>query len=262
MSKSVRPPDRKSLQSRADSLQAELRSLQHALADTGNYQTTRGDGTDPKDGAEFPAQYFPDDSKADSRVATKAKLLAGGARPLGDAQLTEEDIKWYQGKEAIKERIRFDDWYSTLFDTDDINKRRLAQEIYPDYWKMREEEIDRQAAIQKKIAMLKLRGPVDLDDLKFVYALQSGEIKLRPVPLYDLDRPETGAERAKRFDKGLFNPTKGIENGKINSLSSLGRKMFGGDGSVNGKLKVAEYDTGAADINALFAPGTKNPYSA
>lgn len=256
--KSVRPPDKSSLQAKANSLQKEIASLQHALADTGNYQTARGRGQDPTQGAEFPAQYFPDTTKEDSRVATKAKLLAAPDRPLGDANLTEEDIKWYQNKEAIKERIKFDEWYSSLFDTDDINKRRLAQEIYPDYWKMREEEIDRQAAIQKKIAMLKLRGPINLEDLQFVYALQSGEIQLRPVPLYDLDQPMNQTQRNDKFIKGLFNPTRAVDMGDVKGPESLGRGLF----DRSGKIKETTLQRWGGDtINALFTPGIKNPYA-
>lgn len=260
MSKSVRPPDKRSLQSKADSLAKELESLKHALSDVGNYQTSRGRDQDARAGAEFPAQYFPDSTEDDDRIATKAKLLAAPLRPLGDAQLTDADIKWYQDKEAIKKRIRFDEWYSTLFDTDDINKRRLAQEIYPDYWKMREEEIDRQAAIQKKLAMLKLRGPMDLDDLKFVYALQSGEIELRPVPLYDLDKPLTDNLREEKFKRGLFNPSRAVDMGSFNHPKTLGRGLMTGEGKVDTNLAQAWAPQQSGIINALFPPGTTSPF--
>ncbi len=260
MSKSVRPPDKQSLQSKADSLAKELESLKHALSDVGNYQTSRGQNQDSRLGAEFPAQYFPDSTPDDDRVATKAKLLRAPDRPLGDAQLTDADIKWYQDKEAIKKRIKFDEWYSTLFDTDDINKRRLAQEIYPDYWKMREDEIDRQAAIQKKLAMLKLRGPMDLDDLKFVYALQSGEVDLRPVPLYDLDKPLSASVRAERFTKGLFNPSKPVDMGDVNRPRTLGRGLFGLNGSIATTVGQQWPASGANTINSLFPPGETVPF--
>jgi hypothetical protein len=260
MSKSVRPPDKKSLQNKADSLAKELESLKHALSDVGNYQTSRGQGQDSRVGAEFPAQYFPDTTPDDDRVATKAKLLRAPDRPLGDAQLTDADIKWYQDKEAIKKRIKFDEWYSTLFDTDDINKRRLAQEIYPDYWKMREEEIDRQAAIQKKLAMLKLRGPMDLDDLKFVYALQSGEVDLRPVPLYDLDKPLSATDRESKFKKGLFNPSAPVNMGDVFRPGTLGRGMFGAGGSIPTVPGQVWNNPQAANINNLFPPGQNNPF--
>lgn len=212
--------DHGQVQGRADSMASDLHAHYRSVDDKGNYQMARG-RMDRRQG--FPAQYFPDDEQADTRIAIKKKLLATPARPLGDAMLTDEDIKWYMGKENIRKRILFDAWYSKLFDTTDINKLRLAQQIYPDYFKIREEEIDRQAAIQKKLALIKLRGVRDLDDLQFIYALQNGEVHLRNSPLYELDRPMVVDGRT--FRRGLWNPSKwvrGDEADRVPAFMGLG----------------------------------------
>jgi hypothetical protein len=216
------------LEKEAHALSERIADTQYNLSDRGNYQTGRGRDETTN---EFPAQYFPDQHEEDQRIDMKAKLLQGPDRPLGDAMLTDKDIDYFIKKEETKKRIAFDEWYSHLFDTKDINKRRLAQQMYPEYWQMREREIDRQAAIQKKIALLKLRGPQDKSDLEFIYALQNGEMDFRPVPLYQLDTPQT--DTAARFKKGLFNPTRytDIQQGYV--VPQTGRDMFNADHTLN-----------------------------
>lgn len=199
--------DHGQVQRASDSLASDLHHHLKSVDDHGNYQMAKGRKTGEPG---FPAQYFPDDEQADTRIAIKQKLLAGRERPLGDAMLTDEDIKWYMNKENVRKRIVFDAWYSKLFDTRDINKLRLAQQIHPDYYKIREEEIDRQAAVQKKLALIKLRGIHDLDDLKFLFAIKTGGVILREQPLYKLDEPMPGLNTPPFFKKGLWNPSKWV----------------------------------------------------
>lgn len=227
MSQRIPKNPKEKLEKEARSLKRDIEDKRTAVSDRTVWQTGRGRGDEAQD--EFPAQYFPDQSEEDERIQMKMRLLRGQERPLGDAMLTDKDIEYFMKKEETKQHILFDEWFSRLFDTKDINKRRLAQELYPEYYSKREEEIDRQAAIQKKLAMIKLRGIKDLDDLKFVYALQSGDIKLRKVPLYNLDTAE--AEPDKQFQKGLFNPARKAEaNDGYRGPKSLGRDMIGADG--------------------------------
>lgn len=234
--KSVSVPagDPGNLQARASSVAGTLRQHERSVTDTGNLILPRGRADQSGDSAsDFPAQYFPDSEREDTRIALKQKLLAGPDRPLGDAQLTDRDIDWYAKKEDVRRRIAFDGYFARLFDTKDINKLRLAQQIHPEYYAMREREIDRQAQIQKKIAMIKLRGPVDLDDLMFIYALQNGGITLRPVPLYNLDKPPTTEETASQYKKGMFNPSRWIKPGEEGMVPKfMGRGLLGNDGKV------------------------------
>ncbi|MBS0654649.1 MAG: hypothetical protein JSR46_02630 [Verrucomicrobia bacterium] len=239
------------LEQEAHSLKKDVDEKRLAVSDRTTWQTGQGRGVDAQN--EFPAQYFPDQQEEDERIQMKMRLLQGRDRPLGDAMLTDQDVAYFMKKEETKQHILFDEWFSRLFDTKDINKRRLAQELYPEYYQKREEEIDRQAAIQKKIAMIKLRGIKDLDDLKFVYALQSGDIVLRKVPLYNLDAPQE--DSSARFKKGLFNPARKskADDGYTGPIS-LGRNMFTAEG-IPDIGALAPVPAGFADAVGAYRPG-------
>lgn len=234
---SIPKDDPGTLQGRAHQTAEDIRQHQRAVSDRGTYSMPRGRArTDGELEAEFPAQYFPDHEKEDQRVALKAKLLADGKRPLGDAMMTDADLRWYQQKEEVKQQIIFDEWFSKLYDTTDPNKLRLAQELYPEYYQMREREIKRQAAIQEKVALIKLRGVADKDDLEFIFALQSGNIKLRAKPLYDLDNIDDLRQAAQqsKYLRGIFNPVKYSKGADSTSVPAfMGRGVFTRDGLVN-----------------------------
>jgi hypothetical protein len=209
----------------ASSLTDDIDNKRFSLSDAGNLQTGQGRGQDRN---EFPAQYFPDMHKEDRRIQLKADLAAAG-RPLGDISVQPEDIDYLMKKEEVKELANFDNWFSHLFNTDDINTRRLAIEIYPDYYEKRKAEIYRQADIQIKLALIKLYGIKTLDDIKLLFAMQTGEVKLRNVPLYNLDEADD-EDIEKTFKKGLFNPAKRttIQDAAYGP-ATLGRGIFGGN---------------------------------
>lgn len=251
MSTSTIPKNPKGkLQEQARALKSEIDEKRSALGDRQTWQTGRGRGQ--ADQNDFPAQYFPDQSEEDERMQTKIRLLAAPERPLGDAMMTDKDVEWFRKKEEVKQRIAFDEWFSRLFDTEDINKRRLAQELYPDFYKMREDEIHRQAAIQIALAKMKLYGVRSFEDLKLLYSLQEGDLTLRAVPLYELD---TKIENpADKFQKGLFNPARPVNSADAyKGPKNLGRNMF-----KDGKPELGELATGAgaglADIYDSIRP--------
>lgn len=188
------------LQGRANKMHAELEKKRDEISpNVLNWQGGR-----EGDVAQFPAKYVPVDHDADTRMQMKKELIASQA--LGQGFITDEDMKYLLNKRKIQDRVIFDAWYSKLWDTKDINKLRLAQQIYPDYFKDREGEINREAELQKKIAMIKLRGPADLDDLKLIFQLSQGQEQLRNVPLWRLDEPPE--DTASQYRRGIFNPAR------------------------------------------------------
>lgn len=233
----------------AASLTDDVDAKRFSLSDAGNLQTGQGRGLDRN---EFPAQYFPDMHKEDRRMQLKAELAAG--RPLGDLNVMPEDIEYLMKKEEIKELANFDNWYSHLFNTDDINTRRLAIQLYPEYYEKRKAEIYRQADIQIKLALIKLFGIQDLDDLKLLWAMQTGEVQLRGVPLYNLDQPDD-TDIEDTFKRGLFNPAKRTSiTDSAYGPATLGRGLFGGNVS-EGLQAWRQSLTGRAAPNANKAAG-------
>lgn len=189
------------------------------------------------DTPQFPAKYLPQQRDADTRVELK-KLLAQSGQPFGQVIATEEDMKYLLEKRKLGDRILFDTWFSRLFDTKDINKLRIAQQIHPEYFQMREEEINREAEVQKKIAKLRLRGPADLSDLQMVFALQNGQVKLRPTPLWALDVADSSTQAA-QYQRGIFNPTRFFTNASAQSVPE-----FTGTGMIDTSGRVDPLNSG------------------
>lgn len=188
---------------RNETLVKELEAVRGDLHDKA-IRMRRREGADDKKN-EFPAEYMPQDRERDTRFELKQDLLKNRGNYQATVPFGEKDLRYLQEKQKVQERIEFDNWFSQLFDTTDVNNARLAQQIYPDFYNAREEFIDRQAELQKRMAKIKLRGPRDLGDLQLIYLLQTGDIKLRDVPLWKLD--ESDGEKD-RYNRGLFNPMK------------------------------------------------------
>lgn len=173
---------------------------------------------------QFPAKYTAADHDADTRFKMKSEL-ASNDKFLGQVFATDEDMKYLLNKQKLNERMIFDQFYSKLWDTKDINKLRLAQQIYPDYYKDRETEINREAELQKRIAMIKLRGPADLDDIKLIYVLASGGVQLRNAPLWNLDQTNTNGGTL--YQRGLFSPVRFSAATRAHAQpANLGTGMF------------------------------------
>lgn len=211
-----------SVQSRSNALQADLQR-KHDQVESNALGWTAGGVP------QFPAKYTTTDHDADTRFQMKKELSTPGSQPLGQTFVTDEDMKYLLNKRKLEERLVFDQFYSKLFDTKDINKLRLAQQIYPDYYKDRETEINREAELQKRIAMIKLRGPADLDDIKLIYVLLNGGVELRNAPLWRLD--EAAGDLVEKYQRGLFSPIRFYKRDASSvGPAFMGQGMFGATG--------------------------------
>lgn len=211
------------IKSQANKVHRELEGERDSIRDTS--LTWKG-GRD-NDSDQFPAKYLPTDHEKDLRFKTKAELGPGNLN-LGQTFVTDEDINYLIQKRKYGDQVMFDNWYSKLWDMKDINKLRIAQQIHPRYFQMREEEIGREAELQKKLAMIRLRGPADLSDLQLIYALQHGNVQLRNVPLWKLD--QSTETTAQQYQKGIFNPTYFF--GTTQQPKDLGYGVINKDGVV------------------------------
>lgn len=163
-----------------------------------------------------PAEYFePDDydsyAQAKRYLTEKARTGDGG---LGtEVQVTEQDVKYLLGQETKEELLNFDRWfYALLKPGSDPNKLKLARELYPDFFRRREREINRQVDICTKLAKMGLHGPKTEEQIKLLYLLDTGRIT---PPNLDLLFPakarmaNIAAENIRRgVSQGFFNPRK------------------------------------------------------
>lgn len=154
-------------------------------------------------GSEFPARYQYRDDYDD--IASLKWELADVKRP---APLTEKDVKAIMKKRAQIEVFNLDSFfqgaYSDKLTAKDPANLRWAQEVNPGYWERREQIIDEQAQLQKRLAKIKLRGPRNMDDIELLKLVKERRIKVPQKALWKLGEEADSAD--KHFKRGLWNP--------------------------------------------------------
>jgi hypothetical protein len=177
-----------------------------------NYQSA-GIGTDTATIAQFPAKYYKKD-KLDDEFYIRQKLveLNKAGKGLGQPVLDERAFDWLEKKRKEVEWHEFEDWAIRTFVSqtgkayDPVRYSGLLR-ILPGIREKREEWIDTQAELQKRLAKLRLKKFEELtqEDLIFIYAILKGDIVIHKSPVYS---PEdiTTAEDEARVGRGLLNP--------------------------------------------------------
>lgn len=148
----------------------------------------------------FPAKltaYDPQDNIMDMKVNAPAEF--------GVKMLETKDLEWLQRKVQNTQYKEFIDWIETYYDMRDPAIQRIVEEIIPDYYTRREEQIDEVADISSKVAKLRLRGPRSIEDLQIVYAIKNGTLPLPTGPIHDWKSWKTNVT-VDDFNYGLFNP--------------------------------------------------------
>lgn len=103
----------------------------------------------------------------------------------------------------------FKAWLTNNVDLSTPEKQEYYYNMFPFLRDDRLAEIDRQAALQKKMAEINVRGLQSEEDWFFVYGLQQGYITVSEEPLQNLWQEK---KLASTYEKGLF--------------SILSRKLF------------------------------------
>lgn len=165
-----------------------------------------------------PAKYYEKDSRDDyyeaKRAVTQQVTSQGGLGGIGTQVLvTDEDIKYLRDQRTKEELYTYDKWfYETFLFGGDPNKIALAKEFNPDWFSRREDNIRNVIRITKNLAKMGLRGPQNEDEIKLLYAIQTGRVE---IPNVDYLFPELAkqqmtavmaAEKRGSITQGYFNP--------------------------------------------------------
>lgn len=140
----------------------------------------------------------PDDTKWATR---KALVNAQGVVPGIGMAIAGPDYDDYANRKRIEVTgAEFKAWLTNNVDLSTPEKQEYYFNMFPFLRDDRLAEVDRQAALQKKMAEINIRGVHSEDDFFFVYALQQGYITVSDVPLQNLWQKETGST----YQGGLF----------------------------------------------------------
>lgn len=183
-----------------------------------------GAPTSGQDGLNQPLQTSADDpypvklyepDPYDTMVQMKTKLLGGQpgvATPFGQAMLTTDDLRWMRDKQAQATAAEFKQFVGgQLFNVNDPRQRDELNKVYPELLQEQEKIISDRADFIKRLALMRLHGgPQDKDDVRLLFALNSGAVRL---PQGDLWRPSSWenvsadlSEAANAVQRGFFSP--------------------------------------------------------
>lgn len=125
---------------------------------------------------------------------------------LGQAIFDESDKSYLVEKEKQRIEAEYESFAASVFNLDDPATAALVGEkILPDFYKKREAEIEKQAELQTRLAMIRLRGyPKDAKELSLVFAVKKGLIDLPEGAIWEPSR-WNGANRP-NLARGFFNP--------------------------------------------------------
>lgn len=130
---------------------------------------------------QFPRKFDAGTAEWDRMTAVKQSLVvdpATGMTPFGRLQFSDRDAQALLRKEDVLREAEFDSWFNQNFNKADLATRRLAQEIYPEFFAKREAEMINRAKLALQIALIQLRGPKTEEDLMIQFGIENGDVTL------------------------------------------------------------------------------------
>lgn len=124
-----------------------------------------------------------------------------------------------------------------------VTEKAIARKLFPSFYASRLKLLDRQIALQRRIAELKIKGIETKEDLLFQYALEAGYVDSNPLShIIDPEGARKALDRQARLDRysrGLLNP----------------KRLLRGDWGLNTRRynAVRAVRPGAASANAASA---------
>lgn len=227
----------------------ERRDYENNFFDTG---VTLGDG-------QFPAQYHAR-TEAERAIGLKQDYVRhlNEFKPELNARydVTQSEIDALVRRYDEVDLINFERHITSWFNIKDPTHQRLINELYPQYFERRLDQIEANLEVQRRIAHLRLLGPRSADDLRFAYFLETGVIAKPTGPVFD---PKTDDNKNSR---GLFNPYRLFDFSKTNAdvNPSFNDSAWGKVGTVTKKIEDlpnARYNPNQGG-DAVFGQGT-NP---
>jgi hypothetical protein len=118
-------------------------------------------------------------SKYDDEMNIRMQLAdKEGNTPFGKMMYDDKVGKWIQEKEAAVEAANFDSYFNQNFNKNDLASRQWAQQINPEFYSAREQEMNDRAEMVLKLKKIELRGPQNEEDLKILYLIENGRVVL------------------------------------------------------------------------------------
>jgi hypothetical protein len=164
-----------------------------------------------------------------------------GITDFGVLQATDQDFEWLERKRAAQEIANLQKWFAKYYDRASPEQKALAHKLYPEFYQMREQLLNKMIKLQKRIAKLKIHGPRNQRDLLLQYAIESGYIPADP--LENILHPEraakqaTAAKRRQNYARGLLNPN-------ARARQDLAQRQYNAETLTGAKVDADTYRSG------------------
>ncbi len=214
-------PDDDTIKKRGKHVADEMQSYKVQYRQPTQIRPVGGDREDTS-AVDFPVKISAPDARDTLMEAKmKAATAPNGVSPYGQVHATDKDWEWHMKKAEQVEGLAFERFVASSFDLTNPADRANLEKVDPDYFKQRQEEIEQvrsvastvnedsrrlqQAELQKKLALIRLRGPRDKEDLMLIYGIETERVPLPRGPLW---KPEDWSTKdiAGSFNAGIFSP--------------------------------------------------------
>jgi hypothetical protein len=213
---------------------------------------------------QFQRSFTARDSMDDMMNMRQQLTKDGVHTPFGDLQYSDDVGRWLQRKQQVEETANMDAWFNENFNLNSLADRQLAQQIYPEFYRAREQEMTTKAKEALSIKLIQLRGPQNEQEMYKLYMLNTGRVSL-PA---DWDRigPSTvvkpeQAEMTRRFRKGLIHLPK-LRTNTERTEGANANKAYGlskGVSSAANYFNEQPYGVAAGRNDALSQYGANSP---
>ena len=201
---------------------------------------------------EFPAQYHsrPASDRAVGLKQDYVRHLNEYSPDLGAKyDVTDSEVDALVRRYSELDLINFERYISAWFDTGDPTHQRLINELYPQYFERRLDQIEANLEVQRRVAHLKLLGPRDADDLRFAYLLETGVVELPTAPVFDVSDHDNTKSR------GLFNPY--VLFGSANAKAPTGSWRAATGASKSFSTGAGGYSAPTSSVFSTASPNAK-----
>lgn len=205
-------------------------------------------------GMRFPQKYIPYDERDDIyQIKKDMPPQVQRVVTLGD-----EDVKYMLDKKKARDEVDFRAWIQEYVSkSNDPVLLRYFEEHFPEVFEGKVKYISDTAELQKRLALIKIRGPREREDWMLIYALQKGIINIPDWPVHMSDRQALLGQDS-GFRRGYFNPlrytTSDINDPAVkNSALALPLAPRGGDFAA-GRILTGGRDGSSRQFMNTFAP--------
>lgn len=218
---------------------------------------------------QFPTADLQQTSEEDALMVEKLQLQPEpGISVFGKLIAKDSDFEWLRRKKEQDAEASFQQWFASNFDKMSAEQKKMARELFPDFYSQRLKLVDKNLDVMKRLARLKIEGPKDKNDLILLYAMESGLLDSNAME--NLLHPERARqaqdanERRQRYGRGLLNSNRlragdyGTQSRKLNAQGVTGRANIGDAWQVPFSAYGNQHDDRHADFDVLFGQTSNN----